>query len=262
MIARILQDASLQLDILYNEDCLEGMQRIPDGSVDMILCDLPYGKLECSWDCPIDLDRLWVEYKRCLSPSGNVVLTGVQPFTARLVLSNLAMFKYSLVWRKSRTSFFAHVNYRPLSDHEDIVVFSWGGTVKNAKRKATYNPEGIKGIRKQRTGRAEFAMKPGRSRDRSYVQTGTGYPRTVLEFASVPSPSHPTQKPVALFEYLIRTYTNEGETVLDSCVGSGTTSIACMNTNRHYIGFEKDPGYFAIAQKRIADHKPQLSLTA
>lgn len=248
----------MTLDVIYHEDCLLGMQRIPDGSVDMILSDLPYGKLECSWDSMIPMDALWDIYRRILKRTGNIVLTAVQPFTAKLILSNGEMFKYSLVWRKSRSGFFAQVKFRPLCEHEDVLVFSYGGTAQNARLKAVYNPQGVQKVNKHCRGKGECAMRPRRSRGPDYVQSGTGYPRSIIEIASESRPIHPTQKPVALFEYLIRTYTNEGETVLDNAMGSGTTAIACLNTNRHYIGFEKDPHYFQIAQQRIAETQPRL----
>jgi site-specific DNA-methyltransferase (adenine-specific) len=242
-------------DVIYNEDCLLGMQRIPDGSVDMILSDLPYGALECRWDLMLPLEEMWQAYRRLLRATGSIVLTATQPFTARLVLSNQEMFKYSLVWRKSIAGCFAQAKYRFLNEHEDVLIFSKGGLAKNAKLHATFHPQGLKSshivFKEKKDTRA---MRPGRKPDKAYIQTQAGYPKSILEFRSETG-LHPTQKPVALFEYLIRTYTNPGELVLDSCIGSGTTAIACIRSGRHYIGFEKDPHYFETCQKRI--HAPQ-----
>jgi site-specific DNA-methyltransferase (adenine-specific) len=257
----------LQLDVLYNEDCLEGMKRLPDHSIDCIISDLPYGTTACKWDSVIPFEPRWAQYKRIAKKNAAIVLTAGQPFTTALIGSNLAMFKYCWVWDKKNCSGFANARRAPLRAHEDVAVFS-AGTIKYRPQMVSRTTSELK-----RFSRVSGASKPsehapgmvGYSPNRT--DNELKFPSSVIRIngvfnRSAEKAAHPTQKPVALFEYLIRTYTNEGETVLDSCVGSGTTPVACMNTNRHYIGFEKDPGYFAIAQKRIADHKPQLSLTA
>jgi site-specific DNA-methyltransferase (adenine-specific) len=246
----------MELDVLYNEDCLLGMQRIPDGSVDMILCDLPYAITQNCWDSVIPFEPLWEQYKRVTRKTAAIVLTAAQPFTSKLVCSNLAEFKQALVWKKNVASNFLNANRQHLMRHEDVLIFG--------RNQGVFNKQATPGqpYLQKRSGRDDTGTNYGSISIRTdTVNSGTRNPISILEFNREVG-LHPTQKPVALFEYLIRTYTNKGETVLDSCLGSGTTAIACINTNRHYIGFEKDPGYFQIAQKRIADHKPQLSLTA
>jgi site-specific DNA-methyltransferase (adenine-specific) len=244
-------------------DCLEKLKDIPDGSIDMILCDLPYGTTACKWDTIIPFEPMWGQYRRIVRSGGAIVLTAAQPFTSALVMSASDLFKYSLVWRKSRVSHFAQAPYRFLTEHEDILVFSDGGTSKNAKTRMTYNPQGVSSCERICKGKGHSDHRPSAKRQADYVQTVTGYPKSILDFASDTAKAHPTQKPVALMEYLIRTYTNEGETVLDNCMGSGTTGVACVNTNRNFIGIELDADYFNIAEKRIADaqNKPkQISL--
>ena len=236
---------------LYLGDCLEVMTNIPDASVDMILCDLPYGTTACKWDTVIPFEPLWEQYRRIVRSGGAIVLTAAQPFTSALVMSAGDLFKYSLVWRKSRVSHFAQAPYRFLTEHEDILVFSDGGTSKNAKTRMTYNPQGVRSCEKICKGKGHSDHRPSAKRQADYVQTVTGYPKSILEFASEAAKEHPTQKPVALMEYLIRTYTNDGEVVLDNCMGSGTTGVACANTGRRFIGIEREPNYFQIAQNRI-----------
>lgn len=237
-------------------DCLELMQAIPSGSVDMILCDLPYGTTACAWDSVIPFDVLWAQYMRVLSPAGVVVLTAAQPFTTTVIASNLSMFKYCWYWNKNKITGFANAKKQPLRCVEDIVVFY--------KTLPTYNPQGLVKFGKTKTNgasvggdtiRGDVAKSAGkgslRTAGAAYVQEFTGYPRQVLDFDSAVKTVHPTQKPVALMEYLIRTYTNPGDTVLDNCMGSGTTGVACMNTGRRFIGIERDPTYFAAAELRV-----------
>src|SRR5699024_11330204 len=243
----------MMLNTIYNEDCLEGMKRIPDGSVDMILCDLPYGTTEAKWDTVIPLEPLWVEYKRVIKTSGAIVLTASQPFTSILGASNPNWLKYSWVWKKSRAANGMIARHQPLKYHEDVLVFGKGAT--------TYNPQGIKRVDKvSRQEGVSSDLKSNQKRDVEYIQKFTNYPSTILEFANVGNTIHPTQKPVALFEYLIKTYSNKGETVLDNCMGSGTTAIACLNTDRQYIGFELDETYHKLSLERIDNHTQQLSL--
>ena len=238
---------------IYNDGCLVKMKDIPDGSVDMVLCDLPYGTTACKWDAVIPFESLWAEYRRLAKPNAAIVLTAAQPFTSALVQSNVELFKYNLIWRKSKISHFAQAPYRFLTEHEDVLVFSRGGCSKNATVRMTYNPQGTKPCYKVMKGKGHSDHRPsGRVQD-DYLQTVTNYPKSILEFQSDSAKEHPTQKPVALMEYLVRTYTNEGNTVLDNTMGSGTTGVACMNTGRKFIGIEKDAGYFEIARKRIQE---------
>jgi site-specific DNA-methyltransferase (adenine-specific) len=227
---------------LHNGDCLEIMPTLAAGSADMILCDLPYGTTQNKWDSIIPLDKLWAEYRRICR--GAIVLTASQPFTTVLIGSNLKHFKHAWVWEKSRFANQMAAKVQPLKIHEDVAVFCFG--------KLTYNPQGLVEINKvTKQGARVTDNIGGGTRKTSYVQTHTNYPRSVLRFASEGSTVHPTQKPVALFEYPIRTYTNDGETVLDNTMGSGTTGVACRNTGRKFIGIERDPDYFAVASARI-----------
>jgi len=260
---------------LIEGDCLEKMKQIEDGSVSLILADLPYGTTDRSgkkgsrifkWDSVIPLDVLWSEYKRILKRNGSVVLTADQPFTSQLVLSNLEWFKYEWVWKKSRTTGFFTANYRPMKCTEDIVVFSEGGaaaaSANSAKGNMTYNPQGLveKKVKKRNSkkrlgkllGVEEFVGKNNKMLGNSeYEQKYTNYPNEILEFAIESDTKHPTQKPVPLMEYLIKTYSNEGEMVLDNVLGSGTTGIAAIKTNRSFIGIEREREYFDLSVDRI-----------
>lgn len=227
---------------LMQGDCLEMMKLIPDGSVDMVLCDLPYGTTRNKWDSVIPFEALWAEYRRVCR--GAIVLTSSQPFTSILVASNLADFKYAWVWEKSRFANQMLAKQQPLKIHEDICVFSKG--------KHSYFPQDLIEVNKlTKQGSRVTDNNGGGLRKTEYVQTHTGYPRSILRFGSEGSTVHPTQKPVALMEYLIRTYTNPGETVLDNTMGSGTTLVAAVNTGRFGIGIERDDKYFAIACGRV-----------
>jgi site-specific DNA-methyltransferase (adenine-specific) len=243
-------------------DCLDLLETIEAGSVDAIIADLPYGTTACKWDAVIPFEPMWREFRRVTKPNAAIVLTASQPFTTALIWSNIEEFKYCWTWRKTRPTGQAHAKNKPLKAHEDIAVFSRGTTVHKTQstRRMTYNPQGLRQthqvIKRDTPGRAAgsnvcFGNRPGLKP--SYVQTETNYPQTVIEFPSVSQGVHPTQKPVALMEYLIRTYTNEGEVVLDPTMGSGTTGVACVNTRRNFIGIERDPDYFAIAERRIAE---------
>jgi site-specific DNA-methyltransferase (adenine-specific) len=233
-------------------DCLEVMKDIPDKSVDMVLCDLPYQITSCKWDTLIPFEPLWEQYKRIIKDNGAIVLTASQPFTSALIMSNIKMFKYEWIWEKSKATGYFDVQYRPMKQHENILIFGKGGVSNCSNPRMNYNPQGVSFLTKpkKRTGKGIDAT------SRSGVvakgeQTRTGFPLSIIGFDSEKVTIHPTQKPVALFEYLIKTYTNEGDLVLDSCMGSGTTGVACKNLNRNFIGIEKDPGYFKIAEKRI-----------
>jgi site-specific DNA-methyltransferase (adenine-specific) len=241
---------------LYLGNCLEVMTSIPDNSVDMILCDLPYGTTACKWDAVIPFESLWEQYRRVVKEDAAIVLTASQPFTSALVASNYAWFKYCWVWEKSKGSNFQHSKYQPLKVHEDVVVFSRGGSAQGSKSPMKYNPQMVEGA--EYVGFNNPIGKIGHlsagNTEASFSKKGAlRYPRSVQYFKTAESEGklHPTQKPVALMEYLIRTYTNEGETVLDNTMGSGTTGVACANTGRNFIGIEMDPGHFASAQQRI-----------
>ena len=251
----------IELNKIYNEDCLEGMKRIPDKSIDMILADLPYGTTASKWDSIIDFEKLWEEYERIISDNGAIVLTASGSFTHKVISSNEKLFKYKWIWIKSRPGNFVNANNRPMTKYEEILVFSRGNTANGSKNKMKYNPQGL--IEVNKTTKASpnrFGSMAGKrpSHQKYTKQRYTNYPVDILEFNSLGSYSHPNQKPVDLFEYLIKTYTNEGETVLDNCMGSGTTAIACLNTNRNFIGFELDKEYFDVATKRIEKHEQQL----
>ena len=232
---------------LIQGDCLEKMKDIPDKSIDMILCDLPYGTTACKWDTIIPFEPLWEQYKRIIKDNGAIVLTASQPFTSALVMSNIKMFKYCWYWDKVRGSNFATVNIRPFNSCEEIAVFY--------NKQPIYNPQ--KEVGKpytQKQGYVGEAKQTGLNKKEVItVNNGDRFPLSILRF-SKESRLHPTQKPVALFEYLIRTYTNEGDLVLDNCAGSGTTGVACKNLNRNFIGIELDPEYFKIAEKRINEN--------
>ena len=243
-----------QHNMTYNIDCIQGMKLLPDKSINMILCDLPYGTTECKWDIQLDLVEMWKEYERVITDNGAIVLFGCQPFTSKLVVSNLKLYKYALVWKKTKKGNFAQAPYRFLNEHEDIVVFSKGGVAKNAKSRMTYNPQGTVEINKKmkgKTGSTEFRQ--GRTEQKDYVQTRTNYPTSIIECPNEGKPQHPTQKPIDLCKYLIETFTNENDVVLDSCMGTGTTVVSCILTNRKYVGYELDPKFFEIATKRIKE---------
>ena len=227
-------------------DCLEVMKEIGDGSVDMVLTDPPYGTTQCKWDSVIPFESMWVEVLRLLKPSGAAVFTAVQPFSSALVMSNPSMFAYQWTWVKSKITGVLNAKKMPVRKHEQILVFS------ARKATSTYNAQGL--VRKgSLTKQGGSSNNYGARRSDPYVQEWTNWPRDVLDFASEGKTVHPTQKPVALMEYLIRTYTNEGETVLDFTMGSGTTGVACMQTGRNFIGIELDPDYYAIAENRIRE---------
>ena len=243
---------------LMKGDCLERMEEIESGSVDMVLADPPYGTTACKWDSVIPLEPMWEQLKRVIKPNGAIVMTASQPFTTTLISSNMKMFKYCWVWEKNRVTGFANAKKQPLRCVEDVVVFY--------QSPPEYNPQGLKRIDKTvKNGasvggdslRGDVSASSGkgslRTAGKEYKQEFTGYPRQVLQIKSESKTAHPTQKPVALMEYLIKTYTNEGETVLDFTMGSGTTGVACKNLGRDFIGIEMDDKYFDIAKKRIED---------
>lgn len=254
----------IELNRIYNEDCLEGMKRIPDGSVDCIICDLPYGTTQCKWDNIIPFDRLWEQYKRITKTNGAIVLFAAEPFASYLRLSNLSWYKYDWVWNKKHPVGQLNAKKQPLRQHENICVFY--------KKQCKYHPV----MHKNRLSRT-FIGEVGKSQKASdnygkqydYISNITenslSYPRSIIEQTSVIGNStekvaHPTQKPVSLIEYLVKTYSDEGDTILDNCMGSGTTAIACLNTNRNYIGFELDKDYYDLSTKRIKEYQPKLAM--
>lgn len=243
---------------LIKGDCLEKMKDIPDGSVDAIVCDPPYGTTACKWDSVIPLEPMWKELKRITKHNSAIVLFGSQPFTSVLVSSNLEMYKCSWIWEKERPSNFFAAKFVPLNNLEDILVFSRGGTNNGTKNPMKYNPQGlieINRVSKNSNTGGKIGKEHGTSLNdgRLYNQKTTGYPKRTIKFNQDLQTTHPTQKPVPLMEYLIKTYTNEGETVLDFTMGSGTTGVACVNTNRNFIGIEQDDKYFEIAKNRIEE---------
>ena len=248
----MIEKGDLVINKIYNMDCLEGMKAIPDKSIDLILCDLPYGTTACSWDNIIPFEPLWEQYERIIKDNGAVVLTASQPFSSALVMSNPKLFRYEWVWDKKNPTNFAMANKQPLKYHEAILVF--------AKKQTEYYPIKWRGKPNHKQGllkndqQSEVYGKIKRTKDNL---SGMKYPRSIIEISKHSSQGglHPTQKPVALFEYLVKTYTNEGDVVLDNCMGSGTTAIACLNTNRKYIGFEIDEDYFETANKRIKEYQ-------
>ena len=243
-----------ELNKIYNEDCLVRMKEIPDKTIDCIICDLPYNITKLSWDILIPFEKLWEQYNRIIKPTGNIILFSSGMFTYKLIESNIKNFRYKLIWKKNVPTGMSSAKYRPMKYYEEICVFG--------NSKATYNP-----IMKERVGIGKACYnydhycgdsnhlqfnKQKKRYDPDWVQ-----PSDVLEFNVVPNRNgklHPTQKPVELVEYLIKTYSNERDIVLDNCMGSGTTAIAAINTNRNFIGFELDKNYFDIANERISEH--------
>ncbi len=243
---------------LRKGDCLELMRDLPDKSIDAIICDLPYGTTACKWDTIIPFEPLWEQYERVIKDNGAIVLTASQPFTTKLIESNFKLFKYCWYWKKSKPNGWQHSKNRPMTAIEECCVFSkapMGHKSQLGEKRMKYNPQGIVSIGKKKvTAVAHGKMMGARPNQvgKEY-EAFTGFPHNVLEYPNVIGKQalHPTQKPVALFEYLIKTYTNEGETVLDNTMGSGTTGVACINTNRNFIGMELDDKYFEIAKARI-----------
>ena len=236
---------------LWQGDCLELMKNIPDGSVDLVLADPPYGTTACKWDSVIPFEPMWEQLNRIIKPNGAICLFGSEPFSSALRMSNIKNYRYDWYWNKTKPVGFANAKKMPLKDVESISVFY--------QKRPKYFPQGIlkcnktiKNSTKTKKQNNITAINGGAFKTNSFNQEYTNYPRQILKF-SVEQGLHPTQKPVALLEYLIKTYTNDGETVLDFTMGSGSTGVACVNTNRNFIGIELDEGYFNIAKKRIEE---------
>lgn len=255
----------IELNKIYNEDCLEGMKKIPDGSVDCVICDLPYGTTKNPWDSVISLEDLWGGYRRIVKPSGAIVLFSQMPFTAILASSNLEMLKYEIIWEKEMGTGFLNCKFAPMKKHENILVFSQSSAcfVRDKRNAMVYNPQMI-------TGCTSYISKRGNGGSKNYdykhfksgttVNNGERYPNDIVFCGRDKEKIHPTQKPVALIQYLIRTYSNEGDTILDNCMGSGTTAIAAIREKRNFIGFELNKEYFDKACKRIELEQAQLTL--
>ena len=241
----------IELNRIYNEDCLEGMKKIPDKSIDMILCDLPYGTTACKWDTVIPFDKLWLEYERIIKDSGAICLFGSEPFTSLMICSNIKIFRYDIVWDKVNCSSGILAKKRPLKSHENICVFY--------KEQPTYNPQMTEGTMWHRAGKKEKKLPTIYGENKTAIRNGASdktnlkYPKSILTISNANNMNriHPTQKPVELFEWLIKTYTNENDLILYNCIGSGTTAIACINTGRNFIGFELDKQYYDTANERV-----------
>ncbi len=238
-------------------DCLEVMKDIPDGSVDMILADLPYGTTACKWDTIIPFEPLWEQYKRVIKPNGAIVLTASQPFTSALVMSCPDLFKYEWIWQKNNPTGFQTVKTQPMKEHENICIFSKGTVASGSPRNMKYYAQGLieSGLSKTVGTKPKYIGARPNQDGKEYTQEFTNYPRTIQKFSRDIKTIHPTQKPVALFEYLIKTYTNDGDIVLDNVAGSGTTGVACKNTNRNYILIEKEQEYIDIINKRLSTNQ-------
>lgn len=233
----------IELNKIYNQDCLIGMSGIADGVIDMILTDLPYGTTQCPWDTIIPFEALWKHYRRIIKPNGAIVLFGMEPFSSMLRLSNLSMFKYDIIWDKVKGTGFLNAKRQPMRNHEIISVFY--------HKQCTYNPQKTTGHPKKTSFRAKHLQTDvyGEMKNDYKYESTERYPRSIQVFSTDTQNSslHPTQNPVALCEWLIKTYSNAGELILDNCIGSGTTAVACVNTGRNYIGFETDVNHYTKA---------------
>jgi site-specific DNA-methyltransferase (adenine-specific) len=250
---------SLEINQVHQGDCLALMPNIPDKSVDMILCDLPYGTSYCEWDSIIDMGKLWAEYERVIKDNGAIVLTASSHFTFKLWQSNEKIFRYKLVWDKRLKLGLFDATKRPMRQHEDILVFYKKSPCYNPQKTISNKSYSLKAGKKLH---CDFQKNPIFTQEKKDVVTR--YPCDIIQIDSTKLTRegglHPTQKPVALFEYLIKTYTNEGDLVLDNCAGSGTTAIACINANRRYICIEQNEEYVRRSRERIANHEPLLQL--
>lgn len=251
----------IELNKIYNEYCLEGMKRIHDSSVDMILCDLPYETTNNSWDAIIAFDKLWEQYERVIKDKGAIILTANGSFTNKVINSNPDLYKYKWIWIKNKITNFVNAKNRPMTAFEEVLVFSKGVTANASDRRMNYYPQGLipfgQSVKQGIDGKL-VGKRP--SHKERYLQEYTNYPNDVLKFESERQGFHPSQKPVPLFEYLIKTYTSKGDIVLDNCMGSGTTAIACINTERNFIGFETNEEYYNKSLQRIKNNVTQLDL--
>lgn len=245
---------------LFHGDCLELMKKIPDKSIDLILTDPPYGTTACKWDNVIPFDLMWEQLNRVIKDNGAIVLFGSEPFSSALRMSNIKNYKYDWIWEKPNGSNFASANFQPLRVNESISVFGDFKTTYNKNKNYNFNPQFSKGkpysCISGKPAHDTLNKSPLANGNYKTINNGTRHPRSILKFNKDKDKIHPTQKPVALLEYLIKTYTQENETVLDFTMGSGSTGVACLNTNKNFIGIELDKNYFKIAQDRIKNHKP------
>lgn len=251
-------------DTIVCGDCLNVMAKMPDGCADLVLCDLPYGATACEWDTIIPFKPLWEQYKRITTDNAAIVLTASQPFTSMLVMSNLEMFKYCWVWVKTKAGNFFHAPNMPLKLHEDICVFSKGVIVHKGQsnRRISYNPQGIQVVDKIWSRPRKYDSEHSYKRPSHKLHrriTRESYPNSVLYFGSAHNPPHPTQKPVALFEYLIRTYSVEGNLIFDGCMGSGTTAVAALKLGRHFYGCDINPDYVEMANRRVEKARLEMA---
>jgi len=237
-------------------DCLEVMKDIPDASVDAIITDPPYGTTACKWDSVIPFDLMWEQLNRIIKPNGAIVLFGSEPFSSALRMSNIKNYKYDWIWEKSQGVNFAQCNHMPMSVYETISVFGKFGMSKNAKVQPIYNPQNLIILNKNKKAKTTTEHRVC-DNNKDHIQKYGNYPRQIQRFSSERG-LHPTQKPIALMEYLIKTYTNEGEVVLDFTMGSGSTGVAAKNLNRNFIGIEQDQKYFNIAEQRIKETEFKL----
>lgn len=246
---------------IHNADCLELMKEIPDKSIDMILCDLPYNETGNKWDFLIQTDLLWLEYERIIKDSGAIVLTGTFKFGTQLYNQAPHLYKYDWVWEKDNGTNAPNVNLQPFRIHEYVFIFGKGRVTNGTRTSMIYNPQKTKGEPyKQKSGKVSENWKGGLKNIITNNEDGSRHPTTIQRFNRDKNTIHPTQKPVALFEYLIKTYTNENDLVLDNCSGSGTTAVACVNTNRRFICIEKDKGYYEASCQRLENYNKQLKL--
>ena len=248
----------MEIDKIYNMDCLEGMRQIPDGSIDAVICDLPYGTTANKWDSVIPFDKLWEQYRRIIKTGGAICLFGSEPFTTMIRMSNLEWYRYDWKWQKEQGTGGLKANYQPLRDYEDIAVFSDCPAVFCPKP-MRYYPQLVKG-KPYTITRSGTSNNMHKNAGGTFENEGVRYPKSIICFPKETDYLHPTQKPVDLLRYLVLTYTNEGDTVLDNCMGSGTTAIACIKAKRHFIGFELSKEYFDKAQRRIKAEQAQLTL--
>ena len=242
----------MELDKIYNMDCLEGMKQIPDGSVDAIICDLPYGTTENEWDIIIPFDKLWEQYLRIMKDNAPVILFSQMPFTIDVVCSQRKLFRYEWIWEKENGTGFLNAKKMPLKITENILVFY--------KDLPTYNPQMRQGFEPYKCKTGDQGTNYGQYEKVITISNGERYPLNLLKFDRDQDAFHPTQKPVDLLRYLVRTYSNEGDTILDNCMGSGTTAVACIKEKRHFIGFELNKEYYDKACKRIDAERRQLTL--
>lgn len=245
----LLHIADVSGSALFQGDCLDIMPLIPDNSIDAIIADLPYGTTACKWDTIIPFDKLWEQYERIIKPNGAIVLFGSQPFTSALIMSNPKLFKYELIWDKKTGLGFLDSKFRPLKSHENIIIFGLGGCSNGSKIPMKYNPQGLIETTKQNKNTKSNILNSEPKKRENLGTTHTNYPKSIHTFSRV-SGNHPTEKPLELLEYLVKTYTNEGDLVLDNTMGSGTTCLAAKELNRKFIGIEKEPKYYEIACQR------------